>query len=1735
MSRPILLQLPGYKIDETLHDGARSIVYRARETKSGRRVVVKVLRPSRAVSRQLDRLKRELEVARQLDLSGCVCVYELSDTGDTPFLVLEDFGGESLRKSIERAPMPLDDILKLTADVASVLAEVHQHEIIHLDLKPENIIVNGSSKEVKITDFGIAAAGRRRFGAGLEGTLAYMSPEQTGRMNRSVDHRSDLYSLGVVFYELLTGRRPFLADDAMAMVHAHLAQVPEAPWTISPLVPEIVGRIALRLLAKSPDRRYQTASGLAVDLLRCWTDLRKQGQIASFELGQKDFASQFHLPEHLYGRDRELEQLRDALGRVRQGARELVLVTGGSGVGKSALVRELKEAVCQAGGHFAEGKFDRFQRGTPYSAWLSAFSDFVDQLMVESPEALETWQQGILAALGSNAAILTELVPNLDLVLGDTERLAELPPVEAQNRFNYALRSFVGAISRDPLAIFIDDLQWADPASLNLLRMLMTDPDGSSLLIIGTLRDSEVDERHALTGALRAIEKNLGALPRIDVKNLAPADIVRLVADGLRSSELQTAALAQHVYDISQGNPLFVTQILEALHRGGHLRFSGPELGWTFDLDAIRKLHLSDDLVRLMVARIEELPEESGTAVKLAACIGPTFELESFGVVRGTTPAAAERDLAPAQRAGLIVPSGASTYEFAHDLIQQAAESMIDPAEKGTIHASIGRRLLAVLSSQQREARLFEIAGHFLAALVLVKDAAERAAVARLFLSAATKAKRGGAHEAAAGYIDAALDLIPRAAWAGCYDLVLDLKVVQLELAWIRGDSDLLQTVHRELMDHAKGEVDRARIQRVHMRHVASQCSYEEAIAVGRRTVAALGVQLPEGTEALEAGLVAESARMKELLSGRELSELVELKKCSSPESIARLELLTDILDLVYLAGQLELMTWVALKATNLSLEQGATPSTPLAIGAWALCLSVTGDFRDADELCRLSIALAERYPNSLVKGRTRFIYAAFVQPYSHPIRDTIETLDEAYRLCKEGGDITYAAYSANFAMTHRLRAGVAIEHCQEKAREFGRFLSDKPFLRNLGFGTEVELPLAGLLGRTHERGGIDHEDFEEAAFLAEMEGVPSVCAGIHFARAHNLVLFGQFQKAAGLYEAVLGLDQLAACQLILECAQWWTALACLAAYDPTRPELIDRASILRKKLTPLGESCPENFRHRLVLIDAELARIDGDAVRAADLYDESIDGARAGGFAQDEALAAERASAFWRGRNRVEVARGYLARAYWVYARWGATEKVRALEEEHPYFGERHGDGEAMTSLTTSTHGSGAQVLDLAAILKASQTLSREIVLDRLLERMMRIIVESSGAERGGFVEVQDNESQARAVWWKDGFVAGDGRPISEVDFIAPSIAHYVARTGREVVLDDASRDPRFSGDAVVRSRGPASVLCLPIQSKGAVTSWIYLENRLTTGAFTPARVAVLQMLSAQIAISIENARLYENLEDKVRKRTEELSSALTQLKSAQAWLVHSEKMAALGVVVAGVAHEVNTPIGVIQSTADTAARCAERIEREVKLAKSIDELRSNARFERALRILADARQTSISAVQRIESILERLINFAHLDRAELADTDLHEGIESTLALLSPELASIEVVRRYGDLPSIRSSPAELNQAFMSILRFCVGRLGRGGELRVETGREGSWAVLRFTDDGPVLDPADLEGLFEVSFDRKSARVKLDVELPNALNIVQKHGGRITAESSKAGGTSLIVHLPLDGSSTRA
>lgn len=1465
-------EISGYQIVQSLGRTAGSSLYRIRRAADDELVLLKRLEEKSDPARA-GRFRAEHALLASLHVPGIPRPLALITDGPEPAMIVEGLDGDLL-ESILTEPMSITRALRFALQLASSLSGLHERHIVHRDLRPVNLLAARAADRISIVDFSWAAAVGSSDAPVYE-DLAYISPEQTGRTDWAVDARSDLYVLGVVLYRMLSGRLPFVAVDALEWMHCHLARTPIPLVEHVPQLPRAVSAIAAKLLAKSPNERYQSSRGLAADLARCLAEWEAGGQVADFALGSRDIADRIAIPDELFGREPQIAELYAAWDRVTSGgAAELVLISGHSGIGKTSLVNELRGHVRGAGGFFLTGKFDQRMRDIPYASFTQAFQSLVQQLLGGSEAELGLWRKRLSDALGANGKLMAAIIPNLVHVIGDQPALPELGAHEARNRFHAAFQKFVGVFAAEghPLVLFIDDLQWLDPASLTLLEYLGIQGDNRYLLFIGAYRDNEVTPAHPLHLTLEAIRKAGTRISPIAVGPISRADLAVLIGRALHVSADAADPLAEVVHDKTGGNPFFATQFLLSLREEGVIRFDGSSGEFRWEMAEIRARGVTDNVVDLLLVKLRRLPPKTQVAIFEMACLGNRVETAMLAAAHGGTEEEVHVALAEAVQAGLVFCSERG-YRFLHDRVQEAGYALLPPRERPGMHLGIARRLSARLSEEEIADRVFELTGQWNRSAEQITDAAEIAALIRLNAMAGAKSKSSAAYASARAYYAAAVALLPEEAWSSRYDTALDLHLSLAECECLIGAYEKSAELLDLTLAQARTAVDRARAYILRIRLCQHAGNYQAAVLAMLEGLGALGMSLPESEDDVARAVHAELRAVARLLDAQSAPGFVAPQATTNPRIRATIDLL-DEGDAATFVAYPGLWPLVVIRSVTIRLQYGETMHSPAAyVSAGLAIATVTGDMTRALEVSEMAVGpdyLARRAP-SADAGKLIAKHAAMITIWCRHYATSLPLLETAFSACVEVGDFLFAGYLTFNVVWLVFESGATLETVAAAALRWAAIARET---HNDAMG-EVVRGAARFVGRL--RGiydiGSSSFDFDEA--IAKL-AAGHFNVGVNFLLAMRQVtafLEGRYERAWQHTEAMSTV--LSAVRLLAVEAAHHTfrGLTAAALYEEAgadrRRELLDAVTDEVRRHAHWRQHGPANFAARHALLSAELARLEGRLVEAEHFYEEAIAAAREYKFLHYEALAWELASRFYRDRGLFTIANTYLREARDCYRTWGAAAKVKQIDRAHPELHAPPQGGAAAGSSSVRI-----EALDLLAVVKASQAISQQIVRDDLITTLMRVVLESAGAETAALLLPRGAELTVAA--WAS--VEGSRIVVRQPDDLAIaaelplSVLNYVRRSKERVLLTDVSQAHAFSADEAFFRRTPQSLLCLPIILQAELVGLLYLENGALANAFPPDRVEMLSLLAGQAAISLQHARLYADLqrENLERKQAE-------------------------------------------------------------------------------------------------------------------------------------------------------------------------------------------------------------------------------------------------------------------------
>ncbi|MEC4849566.1 MAG: AAA family ATPase [Jaaginema sp. PMC 1079.18] len=1750
------------------------------------------------------RFRNQYIIVKNLEIEGIIQSYTLERHENRYALIMEDVGGLSLANYKDKLSLSITQFLNIAIQLAETLQQLHQNNIIHKDIKPANILIHPETQRIKLIDFSISTLLPKETQTLqtpniLEGTLAYISPEQTGRMNRGIDYRSDFYSLGIAFYELLAGSVPFTSDDPLELIHAHIAHNPEplSNWVCleGKLCPQPLSDIVLKLIAKNAEDRYQSALGLKHDLEKCLAQYQENGEIEPFILGERDICDRFLIPEKLYGRETEVTTLLKAFERVAMGSSEMMLVAGFSGIGKTAVINEIHKPITRQKGYFIKGKFDQFNRNIPFSAFVQAFRRLVNQLLTESDTNLNVWKTKILEALGKNAQVIIEVIPELERIIEPQPNVPELSGNAAQNRFNLLFNKFVQIFTtkEHPLVIFLDDLQWADSASLNLLKLLMNQSESGYLLVLGAYRDNEVFPAHPLMLTLKEMEANQADIETLVLSPLDSPHITALIADTLLCYTKKATPLSKLVYQKTQGNPFFTTQFLRGLYEEKCITFDDQIGYWQCNLTKVRELALTDNVVEFLVRRLQKLSPQTQEVLKIAACIGNEFDSETLAIVCEQTQQDIFAALWQALQEGLIVPENETykffqgeesqippldnltiCYRFLHDRVQQAAYALIPDGSQPEIHLKIGQLLLSFTPKTAREERIFAIVDPLNLAIDII-DPILKQELITLNLLAGKRAKTVTAYDAAFQYSKQAIKLLSVDAWTSNYTQTLDAYNTGAETAYLSGNLSQMDLWIQQVVERTHTIYDRIFVMRIKLQALSAR-KQQKVVKESLKMLSELNIILPEQptTEELENA----QAITEAILTKQSFKTIIDLPPMSDRHFLAVAAILQTALPAIH-SINLNLFQLMVMQSIQLSLEHGNTALSSFGYACYGLMYCGNPQTLSRGyEMAQIALAVAEKIGDRTLQARTLFVSSSFIYIWKNPLDDVLNLILQAYQLSLEVGDLEFVSYAA-WQYCHK--AFFKNENLQDLEKIITAYTNPlQKFDQNAcSYWIESYQIIIELLN-TCQNAEIFLQQFYVRASVHENKlKAQNDIFSLFFSWLNQGMVsywFGNFPKALDFVNLAQENLNVVAGEYIVAIFNFYAALVNLKLYE--QKEASEKQSITllaidknRKVLLDFAENAPSNYQHKYELVEAEKYRVLDRKIEAIEMYDRAITGARENGYIQEEALGNELFAKFYFDWGRKKEAALYMQEAYYCYARWGAKAKTNDLEQRYPELlkpilqrdRQELSSKNTIAKIISNSHSKTATIADISAILdfssllKASQTLSGEIELDRLISTLMELILENAGATKGALLLTHEAGLIIEAIATRNQESLQlnsvcQSIPLENYSDLPTGLINYVRRTTETTLLNAKTAQTQFAIDNYLLQFSPQSLLCLPLLERGNLIGILYLENNLATNAFTQERIDVLDALCAQAAISLNNARLYQQSQQ-----------ALQDLQEAQLQLIQSEKLATLGNLVGGVAHEINNPIGSIQGNVSIAQEYVKDLlasltlyQKNTSLPAAITAAIEDFDLEFVAQDFPQLLDSMKQACDRICNISQSLRTFSRTDIDQKTQFNLQEGIDSTLLILKYRLKAneyrpqIKVVKNYDNLPEIECYAGQINQVLMNLVANAIDALDEANQGKSYSEIEADpnciiinssliadqWLQIQIQDNGCGMKPETLKRMFEQGFTTKPIGKGTGLGMAIVQQIItEKHGGTITCESELGRGTTLKIVIPVAQSQTKS
>lgn len=1701
--------ISGYILKEQIYNSLHTVVYRAVREEDGLSVVLKILKAEFATENSFKQFREEFTLTQQLSGKGIIQALALESWENSLVMVLEDIGATSLLNIIKSQPLELPLALKLAIRIVDILMEIYQQNVIHKDINPSNIIWNPQTDELQIIDYGIATRLLRHSvtlqpPVMLEGTLAYISPEQTGRMNRVMDYRTDQYSLGVTLYQLFTHTLPFDFDDSLEVLHAHLARSPKPPDQVNPILPKCISDIVMKLMSKTAEDRYQSYYGLKSDLERCLEFLNHPTKLETIEIGKEDFTDLFQISQTLYGREKEIDYLLHQFHRVADGEMQLVLVKGYSGTGKTSLIREVHKPMTALKGTFIEGKFDQYQQDMPYAAWIQAFESLVGHWLMETDEDLKFRKKELLKALKGNGKVITDIIPSLELIIGKQPDVVPLEGQERHNRFNYLFQCFIKEITKGgrPLIVFLDDLQWIDLASLNLLKFILEKGTLSHLMIIGAYRDNEVQQDHRLGKMIKQLGHN--EVETLSLNSLTTTDVSALIADTLKTSKDNIQEVSELIYSKTAGNAFFIHRLLQRLYEVEAFCFEISSRRWCWDIVKLRGMDISDNVVELILEKIKQLPVKLQTVLKYAGSIGNHFDIAILRLVVNLPKKELEDEIFNARREGLFIPLNTlGQFKFSHDRIQQASYLLIKEEERSAIHWKIGQLLLNNLSIKDFNRHLFEVVNQLIQGRSHIKNEKDRKEVVRLLFIAGERAISSTAFDPAYQFCSVGVELLKSHDWDENYSDTLAYYTKTTEAALLSIHIKEMEQLGQVIIEKATSVLDTIKVFELKVRAYAAQSEMPRAIQVALEGLRCLHLDIAEHPTQTDIGAEVES--IFNLTQDIKISEITNLPQMNDPEKLAQIRLLSSIIAPTYNTNPF-LMVVSVLKMVQLSIRYGNTPTSSVAYGMYGLLLcGMFGKIDEGYQFGQLSLQVQDKLGAEAVKARTIHIFNAFIRAWKEPVGNTLPALQEAYQIAFITGDFEFVAHASHVYAINAIFSGAELNDIEQEMKDYSMIMKQlgqkDPYLRN----QLIRQFVLNLIGK-NPNGALDFKtDVYDEDQMFEMHRVSNDISGMCVYYLLNMILFCVFEKTekaveyAEKAESYLhGLTGL----LFVPTFYFFDSLARLGSLlkggQEGENETLKKVRGNQEKMKEWVTHSPKNFSGKFYLIEAILAQVKGDFSLAEDNYELAISNSQNGNMISEEALINELYAKYWIFRNRDKIARVFMKDAIALYMRWGAIAKVESLKKLYPHWLSVDQLSEEKATSTTHSH---SVMLDIRTVLKSSRVIAGEIQLEKLLSKMMHIIFENAGAEKGWLL-LEKNEKwypEIEVKTTENGVEIFDLSTVEEQENtlleISQNILNYVVRTQKNVVLSDAANQGDFIRCPQITSNQSLSILALPLINHKKIIGIWYLENNLVKGAFTEERLQLLEMLASQSAISIENAMLYGDMEDQIKKRTQELNEknkTISQQNKQRQELLHI------------LCHDLINPIG-------AAHAITEHLVRELGV--------ENTALE-----LLNASRSSLTQSMEIIKLTQKLMA---LDEKKL-NLEIHKENLKNLLNLSLEVVSLRFQEKQINLKVEVQDTVTVQVDAVSFVNSVINNLltnaakfsEPSGEVLIQATQDEAGTTLMIQDFGIGMPEKLVNRIFDPT--AKTSRPGTKGELgtgfgmPLVKRFVEEYGGTISVVSKE-------------------
>jgi predicted ATPase/signal transduction histidine kinase len=1728
--------IPGYKLIDLIFQNKTTLVYRGVRESDQKSVIIKTLSSAYPDPGSIENLIFEYETTKMLQAEGIVQVFSIEKYKNSVALIKEDFEGETLDKYINN--IKIIDSLKVGIQISSILGSIHEAKVIHKDINPSNILIKKDLSEVKITDFNISTKLIKEIQLDdeplhLNGTLEYISPEQTGKMNRSIDYRTDFYSFGVTLYELLTGQLPFLSNDPLELIHCHIAQLPVPPHQINSNIPESVSKIVLKLLSKQAEDRYQSPFGIKSDLEICLDILTTGDERKPFIAGELDHASHFIIPQKLYGRSQEVNTIVSIFKRSRNGASEFLLISGYAGIGKTSIVNEFHKTILNKKGNYISGKYEKLYRDKPLSAIVQAIQSLIKQILTKPLEEINDWKQKISQVLDhNNSKLIINFIPEVELIIGQQESTQVISQFELQNQFNQTFKDFIKIFAQQghPLVIFLDDLQWADLDSLKLVETLANDIDSKYIMIIGSYRDNEVVAVHPLVSTLEKLKNSKTNIEYINLKELNIHDVNDLISDTIHINPEQTYPLSELIFNKTGGNPFFLNQLLNTLYDENLIKFDYNKKTWKFDIQKIQSTKIyENNVIELVIRNLHRLTTSTQETLKIASCLGNTFSQKTLALISNETEAVIATNLWSVLQAGLIIPLNSKykynfsnvindkvlpkkhlfnpNYQFVHDRVQQACYTLIPENEKKNIHLRIGQVLLRNFKNESLEENIFNLVNPLNIARELIIDQKFKYYLANLNLKAAKKAKNSAAYETANKYLNIGLELLSPDSWTSEYELSVELHIEALEIEFVNSDFTRMFELSKIVEINSKNAFEKLRVYETIISYYFTHNHPQMAISHAQKILAELGIFLPKNSNKINMIVRLASAKLNENLN---IERYCSLPVINNPDKIVVMKILSTIIPATFVAKP-TLFPFIILTIINISLKHGNSLVSCQAYASYGIIqCGILGDYKTGYQYGNLALKLLQKFNDKTYIAKVFLIYNAFIHHWKEPINLGLEYLQEGFYTGIDTGDIEHACHCAVFYCNHLFFCGESLVNSIDQQNKFFKIIKSYNIENNIIHLSIWYQVAINLQSKTPTPYILSGDKFDKDSTLKSLYDSNNglLIFQAHLANLILYILFKKYDQAIQNAELAEKYSENAISTIYIPIHTFFCTIAMLSQYEFVSEQ--NQKIYLRyinksiKNLKIWAKHSSSNYQSKYFLAVAERFKLLKQNIKAMEYYDFAIDAAEKSNNHFEAALSNELAAEFYFSLNKSKIAEAYIRESYSKYLLWGALSKTQDLEIRYPQiFKLEQNEYEFNTSETISsisTSKSNFSKLDSLTVLKASQAISEEIVLDKLLDKLMKILMESAGAQTGILILSRENKLEIAASSSVDdeNLTLHHSIFVENAAQVPSSIVNYVARTKEIIILKNATDDSTFFVDPYINQHQPKSILCLPMVNQSKLVGIIYLENNLAHGAFRDNHLEILKLLCAQAAISLDNAQLYNDLKES--KAREEAEKEMNEMKSRFLSIA---------------SHEFRTPLTTILGTSDLIKHYGQNWPQEKRITY-LDRINDNV--QNMVILLDEVLFLSKGEAGKTEIRLE-LINLIEFCQELVNSAQLGAKSGQTIDFSFPDKpVNISLDRKL------------LQHILVNLLSNAVKYSFPNSVVRFELMVINDEITFQIQDKGIGIPESDLEQLFE-SFHRAKNVGKLPgsgLGLSIVKQSVNLHGGKITVESQENVGTTFTVTIPI-------